>query len=105
MLNPSTQLRLEVPMSQPGIKKSYCVGIHRNSFRPGEPALVTGVKFCTPHGLPSRPCFQLKFKDGFKDQIPIFAGRNGNDANEPNPHIVLISEDDVKAGNIPKVTE
>lgn len=49
----------------------YITGTHRYSFRAGEPAHIMGVCEFTPDGGEPRPCFKVKYRDGFEDYIAI----------------------------------
>ena len=46
-------------------------GTHHYSFRPGEWAVITGVRMNTPEGLEPRAAFECKYEDGFIDYIPV----------------------------------
>ena len=74
--------------------KRFLVGIHRLSFRPGTPAEIMGVETVTPKGWPARECYRVRFEDGIEDLVPcadFWA-------------FVIVSEEDVRAGNLPKVS-
>lgn len=55
------------------IAVAYFVGTHRYSFRPDQPAEIVGVKMVRPDrlGAEPRPCFELRWPDGFIDYSPI----------------------------------
>lgn len=74
--------------------KAFLVGTHRYSFRAGKPAEIIGVVFITPDKLNPRACYHVRFDDGAEDFVAI------SDIN----NFKIISEEDVAAGRIPKVT-
>ena len=52
-------------------KHAWIRGTNPYSFRPGEWALIIGVKVSTPEGLKSRAGFEVVYSDGFSDDIAI----------------------------------
>ena len=83
--------------------KLFLVATNSGCFRPGEPAEVIGVTMSTPDDpplSPPRPCFTILFKDGTQDSLPVF---EDSTMTNKNPDYVLISQEDVNAGRIPKV--
>jgi hypothetical protein len=71
----------------------FLVPIHRYGFRAGEPAAILGTQKITPHGLPTRLCYEVEFPDGTKDFVPIKDGGNFR----------IISASDILSGKIPEV--
>ena len=69
---------------------AYLVGIHRYSFRAGEPAKILGVVIAH-----LRSYFLVRFPDGVRDLVAI--GDHWNYS--------VISESDVLAGRLPRVIE
>lgn len=50
----------------------YLVNTHKDSFRPGEPAIVKGVHMVKPsRELDPRLCYYIEYMDGYKDWLPI----------------------------------
>ena len=74
-------------------QKAFLVGTHRYSFQAGKPAEILGVEFVTPQGLNARACYRVLFEDGREDFVPLAEMH----------HFEIISEEDVRAGMIPKV--
>ena len=82
----------------------YLVGIHRYSYRAGEPAKIIGVGMCTPDP-DSDPVFEgeegprlgyhVKYSDGIKDWVAVIDTANYK----------IITFKDILEGNIPEVTE
>ncbi len=73
---------------------AYLVGIHRYSFRAGKPAEIKGVRFvCFDAESPTRLCYCVQFEDGVVDYVPV----------EDSENYQIISEEYIRAGNIPKV--
>ncbi len=68
----------------------YYVGIHRYSFRAGQPARITGSK-----RINGRGCFCLQWPDGKRDQAPICDTANYQ----------IVCAEDVAAGLIPTVSQ
>lgn len=52
-------------------KHARIKGTNPYSFRPGEWALIIGVKVSTPEGLKPRAGFEVIYSDGFIDDIAI----------------------------------
>lgn len=75
----------------PKSQKAFLVGKHRFCFHPGEPAEILGVRIVTPEDHPPRPCFHVRFENGDEDFVPL----------SDKHYFSIISEDDVKFGNIP----
>lgn len=50
-------------------EKVFLVGIHRYSFRAGEPAEIIGLKMATPDNMLPRLCYQIQFGDGAIDYV------------------------------------
>jgi hypothetical protein len=76
---------------------AFIVGIHRYSYRAGEPAKIIGVVMFTPNTddpVP-RPCYHSIFPDGVEEYTPV------------SDFLLydIISEDDVERNNIPPVTQ
>jgi hypothetical protein len=69
---------------------AYYVGIHRFSYRGGEPARILGVVF-----MNNRPCYEVLFLDHSKDIVPIVDIEN----------YVIISEQDFLENNIPDIAK
>ncbi len=74
-------------------QKAFIVGIHRYSFQAGKPAEIIGVEFVTPENLSPRPCYKLRFEDGYEDFLPISEAHN----------FEIISEEDVRLRKIPGI--
>lgn len=75
--------------------KAYLVGIHRYSFRSGEPAEIIGVEIITPDDkLEPRLCYHVMWRDKVEDFIAVDGG-----------HFKIISFTDILSGNIPRVTD
>lgn len=70
---------------------AYLVGIHRYSFKAGEPGRIIGVKFGEVAGLP-RLAYQVSWK-GEEDLIAI----------EDSNNYEIITEADMLAGKIPEI--
>ena len=77
------------------IEQAYLVGIHRYSFRCGEPAEILDVKITTPKGSSPRACYCVKHSDDDNtiDYVVVSAITDYE----------IISESDVLSGNIPTV--
>lgn len=75
------------------ISKVFYVGISKYSFRAGEPAVIIGVAMIAEDNRHPRPCFHIRFKNEEEDYVPI------NDRD----NYKLISEQDVKLGQIPQI--
>ena len=74
---------------------AYIVGIHTYCFHAGEPALIIGVSIIMPENETARPCFRVVYSDATEDFIPISDMANYE----------IISAQDVRAGNIPKISK
>ena len=74
---------------------AYLVGIHRYSFRAGEPAKILGVVIAHLKDSFPRSYFLVRFPDGVRDLVAI--GDHWNYS--------VISESDVLAGRLPRVIE
>lgn len=71
---------------------AYIVGVHRHTFRPGEPAKIVRTVMISPDGSEPRPAFLVVYPDGATDYIVIdFLTMR------------IVSERDVEAGNLPAV--
>jgi len=77
------------------IDKAYLVGIHRYSFRSGEPAEIQGVVMNCSMDYEFKPCYKIKFADGTEDLVPIYDEKNYK----------IIGFKDILEGNLPEVTE
>ena len=81
---------------------AYLVGIHRYSYRAGEPAKIIGVTMYTPFqtvhkdeiSIP-RPCYHIIFPDGIEEYIPVSDFLN----------FAIISETDVEKNKIPPISQ
>lgn len=49
----------------------YLVGVHEWAFRPGEAAEILRVVMVTPEPNEPRPCFEVRYKDGKIDYVPL----------------------------------
>lgn len=49
----------------------YLTGVHRYSFRAGEPAKIIGIKMCTPEGLEPRLAYHIQYEDLLEDYIAV----------------------------------
>jgi len=61
--------------------KAYLKPVHPYAYRHNgkeEPGEITGVFFVTPPNQAPRPCYQIKFADGFIDYVAISEVENGN---------------------------
>ena len=82
---------------------AYLVGIHRYSYRTGEPAKIIGVVMYTPSrtGNPDsanyveRPCYHSVFLDGVENYVAV----------SDLLHFAIISETDVEKNNIPPISQ
>jgi len=74
-------------------QRAYLVGTERNFFRAGEPAEIVSVEFTAVWRRPARLVYRIRFPDGKEDLVPL---DNFN-------RFQIISEKDVRAGNIPEV--
>ena len=70
------------------INKAFIVGIHRYCYKAGEVAEITNMVWVS-----DRLCYEAKYLDDSIDFIPVIDEAN----------YIIISELDVKEGNIPKV--
>jgi hypothetical protein len=70
----------------------YFVNTNKAGFRPGVPALVTGVKSLTPNGLNPRIVYVVRYSDGTVDHCP-FAMISSGDA-------ILTTMDTIMKGEI-----
>lgn len=57
-------------------EKVYYIAKDTSNFRPGHPALVKGIRMCTPDSLGAEPrlCYKLQYIDGVIDYTPIGDG-------------------------------
>jgi hypothetical protein len=91
----------KIPHNGAGWEDAYLVGIHRYSYRSGEPAKIIGVVMYTPGSSGDsddyieRPCYHIIFPDGVEEYTPVSDLLN----------YAIISEDDVERNNIPPVTQ
>jgi hypothetical protein len=53
------------------IEGAFYTGVHHYTFRPGKPALITGVKILTPFGKEPRLCYEVTYPDGVIDYKAI----------------------------------
>ena len=60
------------------VEQAYIIGQHGFSFKPGEKALIVGVKIVTPIGKKARVCYEALFDDGTIDCIPVSDFENDN---------------------------
>jgi len=60
------------------IEKAYIIGVHKDTFRPGEPAIIKNVKYTTPVNLKRRLGYEVEYMDGFMDYIAVSEVENGN---------------------------
>ena len=80
---------------------AYLVGIHRYSYRAGEPAKIIDVVMYTPGSAgdsddyEARPCYHSVFLDGVENYVAVGDFRN----------FAIISETDVKKNNIPPISQ
>lgn len=75
-------------------EKVFLVGIHRNSFRAGEPAEIIGLKMCQPSEMAEpRLCYEVEFGDGVIDYVPL----------SDNLNFDIISWNNLINGDIPMV--
>ena len=75
--------------------KAYLVGIHRYSFRAGEPAEILSVSMVANSEGEFRPCYHIQFSDGETDYTCI----------EDYKNYKIIGFKDILAGDLPAVTE
>lgn len=75
--------------------KAYLVGIHRYSFRAGEPAEIKGVVMSCSKDSKFRPCYKIEFADGTEDLVAICDEKNYK----------IIGFKDILSGDLPVVTE
>lgn len=76
-------------------QKAYLVGTVRYFFRAGEPAEIVGTEFTDARQRPARLVYRIRFPDGKEDLVP-----------QDNFNCFqIISEEDVRAGNIPEVDD
>ena len=54
----------------------YFVGIHKYSYKAGEPALVLGVKSVQKEDGTEEICYHLKYEDDCEDYSPICDNNN-----------------------------
>ena len=58
---------------------SHLQGVHPNSFRPGEKAMIVTIDKRQPEGCDSpRHCFMVIYPDGVLDAVPISEVVHGN---------------------------
>jgi hypothetical protein len=76
-------------------QKCYLVGVHRYSFRAGEPAEIIGVKFAKPTGYEWRLAYEVEFIDGIRDFVAFSDLESGN--------AVIISDVQYALGQIPEI--
>ncbi len=80
---------------------AYIVGIHRYTYRAGEPAKIIGAVMYTPGSTGdsddyvARPCYHIIFPDGVEEYAPV----------SDLLHYAIISEDDVERNNIPSISQ
>ncbi len=81
---------------------AYLVGIHRYSYRAGEPAKIIGMIMHTPFQTVYkdeisilRPCYHIIFPDGVEEYIPVADFLN----------FAIISETDVEKNKIPPISQ
>ncbi len=80
---------------------AYLVGIHRYSYRAGEPAKIIDVVMYAPGSVgdsddyAERPCYHSVFPDGVENYVAV-----GDFL-----HFAIISETDVEKDNIPPVSQ
>lgn len=80
---------------------AYLVGIHRHSYRAGEPAIIIGVVMYAPgsagddDNYVERPCYHSIFPDGMENYVAVGDFR----------HFSIISETDVEKNNIPPISQ
>lgn len=80
---------------------AYLVGIHRYSYRAGEPAKIIGVVMYTPGSTGDdddyveRPCYHSVFFDGVENYVAVSDLMN----------FAIISETDVEKNNIPPISQ
>lgn len=60
------------------IELAHLTGKHPNAFRVGEQSIIIGVKIITPFDKTARACFEILYKDGVVDYIPIEEVYNGS---------------------------
>lgn len=63
-------------MTKTTSKTLYLIGVHKSTFRAGEPAAIVGVKMVTPMTntgteLEPRICYQVRYEDGQEDYKPV----------------------------------
>lgn len=75
-------------------QKAFLVATNLGFFRAGEAAEIVGVEFVTPKGHDSRACYRVRFHDGKVDWVPLSDTQN----------FKIISEGELWAGKVPKVT-
>lgn len=51
-------------------QETYLVQSHRYSFRSGEPAMITGVRWVEVNGV-GRACFVIRYADEVTDFVPV----------------------------------
>lgn len=71
------------------VEKAFLIGTHRDSFRRGEPAEIVGCRFVQPNKLASRLCYQVRFRDGFEDDVAVEDAANFEIVSETEAEIVL----------------
>jgi hypothetical protein len=60
-------------------ESAYLIGIHKDSFRCGIPAKITGVCFMTPGvNYKHRLVYEICFDDYVTDEVPLSDIENGN---------------------------
>lgn len=76
------------------VDRSYLIGIHRFSYRAGEPAEILGVcSYHTKKGFVN--CYHIKYDDKQEDYVNI----------EDKENYKIITREDYLNGNIPEVTQ
>ncbi len=75
------------PGLDPITKRAFLVGTHPYSFRSGKPAEILGVEFATPEGETSRPCYRIRFNDGYVDGVPMSDTKNFEIISENDPRV------------------
>ncbi len=51
-------------------------GIHPYAYRSGEEAVIKAVFMREPEGLKPRLCYEVEYKDGVIDYVPVCDGSN-----------------------------
>lgn len=81
-------------------QKSYLVGVHRYSFRAGEPAEIIGLKWVRPSPFERhdwRLAYEIEFFDGKKDYVSLDDVIAGNHE--------IISDVDLANERIPRISK